>query len=194
MRKIIDGGIVYFTALCIFLQSNLKTILFISMHVTLQIKKAKEKVMRYTQDHTADNAQLPWGPLRLGQGTPVTREAANSQNICSDRSWSENEIRDSKSGVNCGGASRTHSFSTSRPFSMPRRSARSVTVLKLPTPLFRPCLPLLTPTKDWNWLSALGLATVIAAFVNKLRIYRNPLFAVSTLCTWEQSNGSAGNP
>lgn len=74
------------------------------------------------------------------------------------------------------------------------RFSDSVSLLKFRPPLSPSCLPLLTPTKDWNWLSAPGLATVTTAFVNELRIYRNPLFAVSPLSTWEQSNASARNP
>ena len=95
-----------------------------------------------------------------------------------------------------GGVSRVHSIPppTSWPFSTSWRFSDSMSRWKLLTLHSLPCPSLLTPTKDWNWLSAPGLATVIAAFVNKLRIYRNPLFAVSTLCTWEQWKGSAGNP
>lgn len=130
----------------IFLQWNLKTILFISMCVTLHIKIAKEKVMRYAQGYTADSARLPRSPLRLEpvlqsqEKQPIHRTSALTGEEAG-MSWAT-------PSPECGGASRTHSFPASRPFSIPRRSAHSVTLLKLPTPRFRPCLPLLTPTKD----------------------------------------------
>lgn len=135
----------------------------------------------------------PLGVLRLGLGLR-SRGRQPSHRISAPR---ESKARPSwgvPSPESCWWRFQDSRLPSSWPFSTPWCFLDSVSLLKLPTPLSLPCLPLLTPTKDWNWLSALGLATVIAAFVNKLRIYRNPLFPVSPFGTWEQSNGSAGNP
>lgn len=112
-----------------------------------------------------------------------------------DRRLKQEQVNRFQPQTVAGGVSRTHGSPPPGPF--PHPGAFQSQYLDESFLLLIPCLvslSLLTPTKDWNWLSAWGLATVIAAFVNKLRIYRNPLFGVFTLCTWEQSNGSAGNP
>ena len=153
-------------------------------------RKAGRCAHNHTADSTEPSPQVSWDLVRHSRhkgGTSFTEFLLDGR-LEAGRSWA------TPSPEPCWWGFQDSRLPSSWPFSTPWRFLDSASLLKLPTPLSLPCLPLLTPTKDWNWLSALGLATVIAAFVNKLRIYRNPLFAVSTLCTWEQSNGSAGNP
>lgn len=200
MKKVIDDATIYFIALYVYNSfcnwTSKQPCLLLCVSDFCKLKKySHRKVTRCAHDYTAGNPErgpgVPWGSVQHSshlQGKQLVPRTLADRRLKQEEAEGL-QVQSLASGF------QDSQLPRSWPFSIPWMLFRFSISMKTSYSSFPALsLSLLTPTKDWNWLSALGLATVIAAFVNKLRIYRNPLFAVSTLCTWEQSNGSAGSP
>lgn len=138
---------------------NLIATLFITVYKwLLQIKKinSHRKVTRYAHDRTADS--LEPGPEASWSSVQRSSHKGGSQfpEHMADRKETEQEGVEEPRVQACWSCFQD-SHLPSWPFSMPWHFWDSVSQWKLPTPHPLPHLSLLSPTKDWNWLSALGL-------------------------------------